>query len=157
MVTIPGELVRLDLPANPNVVTVARMVVAGALASARLPLGERLDDVRLAVTEACNHVVRRGLMRGAEHRVEVSCTATGRHLEIRVEATFGEAAAKADAVPSGRAATDLEAEQAWGRELMGALVDHLDLVDDEQRCAVVLLVAFARDRSPGDARSPLTA
>ncbi len=156
MVTIPGELVRLDLPANPNVVTVARMVVAGAVSSARLPLGERLEDVRLAVTEACNHVVRRGLMRGAEHRVEVCCSATDRHLEIRVEATFGEAAAKADAVPLDRAATDLEAEQEWGRELMGALVDRLDLVDDEQRCAVVLLVALSHDRSP-DAGSPLTA
>lgn len=157
MVTMTGELIRLDLPANPKVVSVARMAVAGAVSSARLPLGERLDDIRLAVTEACNRVVRGGLTSGADHRFEVCCRVTDSQLEIRVEATFPEGASRnapvvglSDGLPSDH--DDQMAEQMWGRELMGALVDRYELVDDDQRCAVVLVVDLVDELSADSGR-----
>ncbi len=154
MVTMTGELVRLDLPASPKVVSVARMAVAGAVSSVHLPLGERIDDIRLAVTEACNHVVRRGLMNGADHRFEVCCRVAHGQLEIRVEATFPPGASQSARFvgsPAEQPADrdDQAAEQMWGRELMGALVDRYELVDDEHRCAVVLVVDLV-DESPAD-------
>lgn len=136
-----GELVRLDVPVNPGVVTIARMVVAGVVSAASLPLVERLDDLRLAVTEACNHVVRRGTMRGEPHRVEVSCQLVDNQLAVRVEAAFNPGS-HANTNAQTAVEVDVEAEQEWGKELLGALVDDLEFVDDVQRCAVLMMFGF---------------
>ena len=52
------ELVELDLPAKPEVVAVARLVV-GALAAADESFSEdRAADLRLAVSEACTNAIQ---------------------------------------------------------------------------------------------------
>lgn len=52
------ELVELDLPAKPEVVAVARLVV-GALAAADPMFSEdRAADLRLAVSEACTNAIQ---------------------------------------------------------------------------------------------------
>ncbi len=48
---------RLVLPANPHNVVLVRHVVTCMMESLRLPAG-LVDDIRLAVTEACTNVVR---------------------------------------------------------------------------------------------------
>lgn len=134
---IPGsELVRLDLPANPDVVGVARMVVAGAASLAGLPLDDRLDDVRLAVTEACNYLVRQGLMKGVHHRVGVLCAVAEASLVVRVEANFRSDSSVDATATAGE--VDLDAEQEWGAQLLNALADGVELKDDSQTCAVTM-------------------
>lgn len=138
MVTRTGELVRLDLPGNPNFIMVVRTVVAGAITSTLPSLTERLDDIRLAVTEACNHVVRLGMINEVDHRVELCCFTSDDQLKIQVEALFEKPVLQDEFVEVRPLEADLAAEQSWSQELMGALVDELEIVDDEQRSAVVL-------------------
>jgi anti-sigma regulatory factor (Ser/Thr protein kinase) len=60
-----GEIVELEIPARPEVVSVARLVI-GALAAAD-PLfdDERSADLRLAVSEACTNAIQAELQREA--------------------------------------------------------------------------------------------
>lgn len=61
--------IRLTLPARPENVAVVRRVVAALAESFALP-PEVVEDVRLAVTEACTNVVRHAY-RGSEGPLEV--------------------------------------------------------------------------------------
>ncbi len=142
MVKRMEDLARLDLPANPGVLAVARTVVASAISSAGIPLDERLDDVRLAVTEACNHVVRQAPTGNSKPRIELSCRATNDRLEILVEAGFGQFDVP-EALDAPISMTqNIEAEQSWGKELMSALVDGLEIIDQERRSAVALTFTY---------------
>ncbi len=63
------ELVELDLPAKPEVVAVARLVV-GALAGADPLFSEdRAADLRLAVSEACTNAIQAQRRRAIETEV----------------------------------------------------------------------------------------
>ena len=65
----PGE-VRLTLPARPENVAVIRHVLGAFAEALRLP-DATVEDVRLAVTEACTNVVRHAYGRGHTGAVEV--------------------------------------------------------------------------------------
>jgi serine/threonine-protein kinase RsbW len=75
--------VRLTLPARPENVAVIRHVV-GALAEAlRLPY-ELVEDMRLAITEACTNVVRHAYHDGEEGPIDVVIRPGSDRLELIV-------------------------------------------------------------------------
>lgn len=102
------ELVRLDIPAQPAFVGVARAVVATVATSVEGIDDDRLEDLRLAVSEACTNAVED---RQAGHRVVLSCLLGDDHLEVRIE----------DA--SDGFSAEALAERGWGLQLINALVD----------------------------------
>src|SRR5919112_942201 len=63
--------VRLTLPARPENVAVVRHVLGAFAEALRLPDG-LVEDLRLAVTEACTNVVRHAYTPGAPGPVEIS-------------------------------------------------------------------------------------
>jgi anti-sigma regulatory factor (Ser/Thr protein kinase) len=65
----PEEPVELEVPARVEYVRLVRMVVASLAGSRRDLDGDRLDDLRLAVSEACVLTVAEG----AAARLLVSC------------------------------------------------------------------------------------
>jgi serine/threonine-protein kinase RsbW len=67
----PRSDVRLTLPARPENVAVVRHVLGAFAESMRLP-DELIEDLRLAVTEACTNVVRHAYPDGAPGAVEIS-------------------------------------------------------------------------------------
>jgi anti-sigma regulatory factor (Ser/Thr protein kinase) len=67
----PRSDVKLTLPARPENVAVARHVLGAFAESMRLP-DELIEDLRLAVTEACTNVVRHAYPDGAPGAVEIS-------------------------------------------------------------------------------------
>ena len=64
-----GGAVELEVPARVEYVRLVRMVVASLAGTRRDLDGDRLDDLRLAVSEACALVVGRG----SAGRLAVSC------------------------------------------------------------------------------------
>jgi serine/threonine-protein kinase RsbW len=111
------ELVCLDIPAQPAFVGVARAVVATIASSVEGIDDDRLEDLRLAVSEACTNAVED--REGSDHRVVLRCLVGEEHLEVRIEdATDG---FSAEAI----------AERGWGLQLINALVDDVtfDRVD----------------------------
>ncbi|MCU1377938.1 MAG: putative anti-sigma regulatory factor [Acidimicrobiales bacterium] len=103
------ELVRLDIPALPAFVGVARSVVTTVATSVDGIGDDRLDDLRLAVSEACTNAVD-GREVG-DHRVVLRCVLSDDHLDVRIED-----------VSDGFSAEAI-AERGWGLQLITALVD----------------------------------
>ena len=73
---LPTSGIRLEIPARVDYVAVARLVV-GAVASSDTDLSEaRLEDLKLAVTEACTNAVQARASVTQEYRVVVDCAFT---------------------------------------------------------------------------------
>jgi anti-sigma regulatory factor (Ser/Thr protein kinase) len=75
--------VRLTLPARPENVAVVRHVLGAFADSLRLP-ADVIDDMRLAVTEACTNVVRHAYREDAPGPIDVVIRPTRDQLELIV-------------------------------------------------------------------------
>jgi serine/threonine-protein kinase RsbW len=123
-----AELVRLDIPALPAFVGVARSVVTTVATSVEGIDDDRLDDLRLAVSEACTNAVD-GRDAG-DHRVVLRCVVDDEHFEVRIEdATDG---FSAEAI----------AERGWGLQLITALVDDVAFSREDGGTAVTLRMSL---------------
>lgn len=128
------EVVELALPAQPEVVSVARLV-AGALVAADPAFDEeRGADVRLAVSEACTNAVEAGQRRAEEDppgaappSVLLRCEWSAGHLELTV--TDHGHGFDPDALRAHPKVTDparLEHEGGLGIPLIRLLSDHVE-------------------------------
>ncbi len=75
--------VTLTLPARPENLAVVRHVLGAFAESMRLPF-ELIEDLRLAVTEACTNVVRHAYPAGAPGAVEVTVEPAEEHVRVIV-------------------------------------------------------------------------
>jgi anti-sigma regulatory factor (Ser/Thr protein kinase) len=75
--------VRLTLPARPENVAVIRHVLGAFAEALRLP-PELVEDMRLAVTEACTNVVRHAYRDGESGPIDVVIRPNGDRLELVV-------------------------------------------------------------------------
>jgi serine/threonine-protein kinase RsbW len=103
------ELVRLDMPALPAFVGVARSVVATVATTIDGINDDRLEDLRLAVSEACTNAVEGQTAPG--NRVLLRCLLDEGGLDVHIDDAHG-----------GLSAETI-AEQGWGLQLITALVD----------------------------------
>ncbi len=85
----PGELIELELPPQPAVVAVARMVVGAIAATEPLFDEERSADLRLAVSEACTNAIQAQLANyeGSDPAAPIllRCTLFGSRIEMSVQ------------------------------------------------------------------------
>jgi serine/threonine-protein kinase RsbW len=116
------ELVRLDIPAQPAFVGVARSVVAAVTTTVAGVDDDRLEDLRLAVSEACTNAVEGA----AGDRFVLRCLVDDEHLEIRIED------------PGGALSSEVSAERGWGLQLITALVDDVAFATDGAGSSVSL-------------------
>ena len=75
--------VRLTLPARPENVAVVRHVLGAFAEALRLP-DSVIEDMRLAVTEACTNVVRHAYANGEPGPVEILIRPVGDELQVIV-------------------------------------------------------------------------
>lgn len=134
----PKELVRLEIPALPAFVGVARVVVASVSTTVDGIDDDRLEDLRIAVSEACTNAVAAHDPDGATERVVLRCVLAGDALEVHVEddrprldgADGLTAPTVAGAEQEGDG--DLEgADRGWGLQLIRALVDDVAFTESE--------------------------
>ena len=131
--TTTGELVRLELPAQPAFVGVARSVVAAVAGSLDGIDDDRLEDLRVAVSEACTNAIGTHAADepDAEARVVVRCAV----VEDRFEVVIEDSGAGLD--PSALPDTDAGG---WGLQLIEALVDGVTFETSGQGGTAVELV-----------------
>jgi serine/threonine-protein kinase RsbW len=137
------HVVELEIPARPEFVGIARMAV-GALAGIRPGLAyERIDDLRIVVSEACTSAIEMMPQGGSLH---LRCIDGPKTLEVRIDAP---GAPFEGALPAG----DPEPEEDNFRiSLIRALVDDAELRSSPGRtelCLVMQRVA-ATDDDGGD-------
>jgi serine/threonine-protein kinase RsbW len=135
-----AELVRLEIPAQPAFVGVARTVVTAVVTSVEGIAEERLEDLRIAVSEACTNAVEAHQADSVVRRVVLRCLLDDDTLEVRIEDSGGGFA------PSDLDERDLAdpealaAERGWGIQLIRALVDDVAFDTDGEGTAVRLLM-----------------
>src|SRR3954449_13244933 len=80
---LPTSDVKLMLPARPENVSVIRHVLGAFAEALRLP-DDLVEDLRLAVTEACTNVVRHAYPSGLPGAVEVTIVPTDDQVSVVV-------------------------------------------------------------------------
>jgi anti-sigma regulatory factor (Ser/Thr protein kinase) len=133
------RIVELEIPARPEFVGIARMAV-GALAGIRPGLAyERIDDLRIVVSEACTSAIE-GMEEGRNLRLR--CIDAPKSLEVRIEAP---GSAFESAVPKGDAEPDADN---FRISLIRALVDDADLRTSPE--GTELCLVMQREAALGD-------
>jgi serine/threonine-protein kinase RsbW len=126
----PGDLrtplgmrsdVRLTLPSRPENVAVIRHVLGAFAEALHLP-PDLVEDMRLAVTEACTNVVRHAYRAGELGTIDVVIRPTGDRLELIVS----------DQGAGMGPSTDL-AGPGLGLPMISALADHVEIEPGPQR------------------------
>jgi serine/threonine-protein kinase RsbW len=133
----PRTDVKLTLPARPENVAVVRHVLGAFAESVQLP-DELIEDLRLAVTEACTNVVRHAYPDGDPGAVEISIEPRDERVRIVVADTGRGIGTSSDTSGPG-----------LGLPLIAAIADTIDLQSAPGGgCRVAM--TFLR-RAPGEA------
>jgi serine/threonine-protein kinase RsbW len=132
----------LAVPTRPEYIAVVRLVVS-SLASARRNLAdERIDDLKLAVSEACTNAIEAQRAAGRDEPVAIRILEAPERIEVQVR-DHGNGFA-VDDIPRHPPVTDpdrLNFERGLGIPLMRTLVDYLEF-DSGPKGTVVRLVVF---------------
>ncbi len=124
MTDAQAETVQLIIPCRPEYVGVARLAVLGI--ASRMPFSyDEVEDVRLAVGEACSHAVERAGSLAATIRIVSKIDANALRIEVA-----DDVAADTAAAPSEEARLLEEAgvdQQGLGALLMEILVDEVTI------------------------------
>ena len=116
-----GDVIELRIPSSAAYISVARHAVESV--ARRLPFGQSdVEDVKLAVGEACNNAVKHSLEQDSGGPVTVRCIVSPRSLEIEVRNCH----AANLPCPDVSRAPDLNKEGGLGFYLMRQLVDHVE-------------------------------
>ena len=134
-------MIELEIPARAEFVALARLVVSALAASDSSLADERIDDLKLAVSEACTNAIEAHEVAGTEERVLLRCRAGDESLEVYVEDRghgFDPAV-----LPDHPPVTDpdrLKFERGLGIPLIRALVDEVEFSPTGQGTAVRLVM-----------------
>ncbi len=134
-------VIELEIPARAEYVGLARLVIS-SLASARRALAEdRIDDLKLAVSEACTNAIEAHDAAGSSERVLVRCKAGSDTLEVCVEDRgHGFDPAKLPDHPPVTDPDRLKFERGLGIPLIKALVDEVEFSPTDEGTSVRLVM-----------------
>ena len=146
-----GEVIELEIPARAEFVALARLVVSALASSDSNLADERIDDLKLAVSEACTNAIEAHDAAGSSERVLVRCVAGTETLEVCVE-DRGHGFDPAG-LPDHPPVTDpdrLKFERGLGIPLIKALVDEVQFNPTDEGTAVRLVMRHgANGTEPG--------
>ncbi len=141
-----ADVVALEIPARAEFVALARLVVSAMAATDIQLADERVDDLKLAVSEACTNAIEaHGAIETAE-RVRLSCRADDRGLEVSIEDRGS--GFDPTRLPDHPPVTDpdrLKFERGLGIPLIRALVDEVEITSSHGGTAVRLVMLHAAD------------
>ena len=137
--------VQLEIPAGAEFVALARLVVS-AMASAETQLSDdRVDDLKIAVSEACTNAIEAHDALETQERVVVECWADESHLEVRIEDRG--TGFDVSNLPEHPPVTDperLNFERGLGIPLIRTLVDEVDFDSGNDGTSVKLTIYCGR-------------
>ena len=143
-----SEAIELELPARAEFVALARLVVYALAASDSNLADERIDDLKLAVSEACTNAIEAHGAAGSDERVLVRCRTGDESLEVCVE-DRGHGFDPSQ-LPDHPPVTDpdrLKFERGLGIPLIRALVDEVEFSPTGDGTAVRLVMRHSGNGS----------
>ena len=148
MGTDQGEVVELEIPAQPEYLALARLLVSATAAGSPLFPHDRLDDLRLAVSEACTNAMEaQARARGAgdpsphDDHIHIRCHLADEQLEIEVR-DHG-AGFDPDALDVHPPVTDpkrLDYERGLGIPLIRILTDEVEFLPSPEGTVVRMVL-----------------
>lgn len=145
---LAGGVIELEIPARAEFVALARLVVSALASSDSTLADERIDDLKLAVSEACTNAIEAHDAAGSAERVLVRCQAGTDALEVCVE-DRGQGFDPSD-LPDHPPVTDpdrLKFERGLGIPLIRALVDEVEFRPTEAGTSVRLVMRLGANGS----------
>jgi serine/threonine-protein kinase RsbW len=122
------ELVlELEIPARPEFIAIARLVVASLASSRRALADDRIDDLKLAVSEACTNAIEAHGAAESDEHVRIRVWEGDERMEVAVEDRG--AGFDVDSLPAHPPVTDptrLNFERGLGIPLIRSLVDDVE-------------------------------
>jgi len=144
-----SEIVELEIPARIEFVALARLVVTSAASTQPTFTDDRIDDLRLAVSEACTNAIEAHTVAGSDDRVLIRCDLAEDRIEVAVtDRGGGFDPEEVTAAPAAEAADRLEFESGLGIPLMRVLVDETEFRASAAGTVVRLVVV--RPVRPGE-------
>ena len=136
-----AHAVELRIPARTEFLAVARMVVVAAAALDPSFTEERLDNLRLAVSEACTNAIEAHATVGSHDQVRVRCDRDGGRIEVEVE-DHGHGFDPSDlvALPEPDDPERLDFESGLGIMLMRSLTDRTEIESSPEGTLVRLVM-----------------
>jgi serine/threonine-protein kinase RsbW len=80
----PSRVVELDIPARPDYLALARQVVVATARTEGSFGEERLENLRLAVSEACTNAIRAHRAIGSDAAIHIRCHLIDGRIEVEV-------------------------------------------------------------------------
>ena len=137
-----APVIELEIPARPEYVGLARLVVSSLASTRRTLADDRIDDLKLAVSEACTNAIEAHADLDVRERVVVRWSEADDHLQVQVE-DRGQGF-DPGALPEHPPVTDpdrLNFERGLGIPLIRTLVDEV-IFDPSDMGTCVRLVMF---------------
>lgn len=131
----------LRVPAKSDYVALVRVVLAAAASIDPDSRDDRIDDLRVAVSEAVTNAVESHKAAGTDSHVEVRCFTEGHHVEVTVrDRGPGFDPDSVISVPDAESPERLFFEHGLGLPLMRRLVDKTDIESGEDGTLVRLII-----------------
>lgn len=137
-----ARVLELEIPPCHEHLAVARRFVAAAAGVVAGLDAARLDDLQVAVSEACTNAINAHAARGLADPIEVRCDVRDAEVEVTVsDRGGGFDPAAALELPAPEDPARLQFEHGLGLRIMRALADRLEIRRSDVGMAVHLVVA----------------
>lgn len=142
----PGRL-SFEIPARADFVSFARVVIAAA-AELRSDIGtERIEDLKLAVSEAVTNAINAHVRIGRQDRIQLECLFSDDEITVVIQDHGGGfSTGDVPRLPEPDHPDRLLHESGLGLHLMAMLTDESEVLSDEDGTDVKLVVYSARRR-----------
>ena len=135
------EAIELEFPARVEYVALARLVVSSLASSRRAISDDRIDDLKVAVSEACTNAIEAHGAADIDDRVLLRCAEWGDRLEVQIE-DRGHGFDPAS-LPTHPPVTDperLNFDRGFGIPLIRTLVDDVKFASSRDGTSVVMTI-----------------
>lgn len=149
------EVIELEIPARAEYVALARLVVSAMASSAGSLADDQVDDLKIAVSEACTNAIEAHAGLASEERILLRCWRSGGG--VRVAVRDRGPGFDPDHLPSHPPVTDperLNFERGLGIPLMRALADEVSFRPDEGGMTVEMSIWPGHRPRSGEGGTP---
>jgi serine/threonine-protein kinase RsbW len=139
-ITDDPQQIRLEIPSAAEYVGVVRRAVEGIANRMSFPAGD-VDDLKLAVGEACTNAIKHGCPSRQRPFITVICRVTPGTLEIEVKNNLS----ANQPCPSLVDAPDTSKEGGMGLYIMQKLMDEVDIVWKDRTASIRMVKHIRQD------------
>lgn len=134
-------VVELEIPARAEFVALARLVVSSFASTSFGLEDDRIDDLKIAVSEACTNAIEAHGAADSDERVLIRCEDNEDHLEVRIEDRGrGFDPRTLPEHPPVTDPTRLKFERGLGIPLIRSLVDDVDIASSDKGTQVRIVM-----------------